>query len=217
MKKFLPLLALCAVVGVLAISPAVQAEDPKSDTWDNDSWGFKVTKPKDNPQWKFLEQSHWKEYFDDSEDKAVFALQKWQSDNLDGNAQKSPPLVSMFAFRYGTQDKIRVGDWEGTPGQGKSFAKALFDAWMKDFKDPKNIKDTDKAEYPFGKVAQFSCYATSKKYGGAFFIRVIIAKADSKNTYEIRVTCPPGEELPKKSGTEIETILRSIKFYEIKK
>lgn len=223
MKKFLPL-ALGAVVAVFlnAVPVQVQAEDPKvdPDLWDDDIFGFKVSKPKGKDQWKFVGRGGWKPIFEQNEDRAVFFLQKWQSDNLEGNPQKSPPLVTMYAMSYETQVKIKVGKWEGTAGQTKGFAKAIFDDVMAtEYKDPKNIAETDKVTYPCGKVAQFSCYAVSRKYSGSFYTRFMVVKGEGNNTFLLRVVCPPKEELldDKHSGKEIEEVLRSIRFYEVKK
>ncbi|KAF0245839.1 MAG: hypothetical protein FD180_1251 [Planctomycetota bacterium] len=220
MKKLLPVIAFLAVATALAVQRPAVAEDPKPDMdlFDNED-GVKVWKPKGKDQWKIVGAGSWDSYFKDA-DGVQFMLLKWAADNKDGDQMKSPPLVRVFAFRYDTQGKFKIGDWEGTPSSTKGFARAIFDKWMADeYKNPKNIQETDKAVYPCGKCYQFSCYGEHKKYGGSHYVRVLVCKKDSKYTYEIRVGCAPGEEKAdgKHSGEEIEQVLKSIQFYDKKK
>ncbi|MCE9582866.1 MAG: hypothetical protein K8T20_10260, partial [Planctomycetes bacterium] len=88
-----------------------------------------------------------------------------------------------------------------------------------EYKNIKNEQETDKVNYPCGSFFQFSCYGEHKKYGGSRYLRIMMCKRDSKDTYQFEVSSAPGEEKmdEKHSGLEIETILKSIKFYEVKK
>lgn len=225
MKKLLPIYAFLAVAATWALMSPVVAEDPKAadmDLFDNDTYGIKIWKPKGKDQWKIVGAGGWKNA--GFENDPLFLLQKWPADNKDGDRQKSPPLVSMYGFRYDTQGKYKIGDWEGTPSSTKGFAKALFDDLMaKQYKNPKNVAETAKHPYPCGTFYEFSCYAEHKKYGGSFYVRVAVVKRDAKDTYLLQVETPPGEELVKgkdgkeRSGAEIEAILQSIKFYDLKK
>lgn len=219
MKKFLPVIAILAAVAALAFQRPVVAEDPKADPdlFDNGS-GVKVWKPKGKDQWKIIGEGGWDTYFKDP-DGVQFMLVKWAADNKDGDMSKSPPLVRMYAFRYDTQGKFKIGDWEGTPSSTKGFARAIFDQVLEnEYKNPKNVQETAKAPYPCGTFYQFSCYGEHKKYGGSHYLRVAIVKKDSKDTYQIGIQCAPGEEKldGKHSGEEIEMVLRSIRFYDKK-
>ncbi|MEK7466793.1 MAG: hypothetical protein AAB074_05190 [Planctomycetota bacterium] len=219
MKKLLPVIAFLAAAAAVALQQPVAAEDPKTDMdlFDNTTYGIKVWKPKGKDQWKIVGEGAWDKDF---AEKGAFILQKWAADNKDGDSSKSPPLVQIYCTRYSTQEKYKIGDWEGTPSSTKGFAKAIYDVWMeREYKNPKNVKETDKVAYPCGSMYAFSCYAEHKKYGGSFFVRLLVCKADGKNTYTFGVYCPPGEEKMdgKHSGEEIELVLKSIKFYDVKK
>ena len=180
--------------------------------------GSRSGKPKGKDQWKIVGEGGWDKFFKDPAG-VQFLFAKWAADNKDGDMQKSPPLVRMYAFKYDTQGKFKIGDWEGTPSSTKGFAKAIFEQVLEnEYKNPKNIQETAKAVYPCGNCYQFSCYGEHKKYGGSHYLRIMICKKDSKDTYQIAVECAPGEEKAdgKHSGEEIETVLKSIKFYDKK-
>ena len=216
MKKYVPLLALCGALVALSIGPRVQAEDPKpdEDSWNNEQFGVKLAKPKGNAQWKFVGEGGWDKFFKET-DGVVFFLAKWQSDNTSGDLSKGQPLVEMYGYRYDTMGKFKIGDWEGSPTSTKGFAKALFEEiTTRDYKNCKNTKETGATTYPCGKMYEFSTYGEHKKYGGSHYLRILICKKDSKHTFQFVVHCAPGEE--KKAGVEIETVMRTIKFYDTK-
>ncbi len=221
MKKFIPVIALMAAAAFVLGSydnPAV-AEDPKQDPdlFDNGD-GVKIWKPKGKDQWKIIGEGGWDTWFKDAGG-VQFMLVKWAADNKDGDLQKSPPLVRMYGVKYDTQGKFKIGDWEGTPSSTKGFAKAIFEQLLdQDYKNPKNVQETAKAVYPCGSCYQFSCYGEHKKYGGSHYLRILICKKDSKDTYQFVVGSAPGEEKMdgKHSGEEIEMVLKSIKFYDKK-
>ncbi|NUN49003.1 MAG: hypothetical protein HUU15_09270 [Candidatus Brocadiae bacterium] len=222
MKKYLPLaLAAGALAAVVLHRPAI-AEDGKpgdTDVFDNDTFGVKVTKPKGKDQWKIVGAGAWEPTWFKDDDGVVFLFTKWAADNPNGDPQKSPPLVRVYGFRYDTMGKFKIGTWEGSPTSTKGFAKALFeDLTTNDYKNLKNTKETAKRSYPCGDFYEFSTYGEHKKYGGSHYLRVMVGKRDSKDTYQLVVACAPGEEKMdgKHSGEEIEMILRSIRYYDKK-
>ncbi|MCE9583371.1 MAG: hypothetical protein K8T20_12870, partial [Planctomycetes bacterium] len=178
MKKLLPVFAILAVAAAIVPQRPAHAEDPKIDTdvFDNDQYGVKIWKPKGKDQWKIVGAGSWDHYFKDSGG-VVFLLTKWAADNKDMDPQKSPPLVQIFGFRYDTQSKLKVGDWEGTPSSTKGFAKAISkQVTEEEYKNIKNEQETDKVNYPCGSFFQFSCYGEHKKYGGSRYLRIMMCK-----------------------------------------
>lgn len=201
----------CAAFAVAAVClmHIATAEPPKpdEDLWNNEVWGLKVWKPKGKPEWKFIGEGALDNYFRGEPDNIAYFLTKWPADNLSGDLQKGYPLIRMWGERYESE----VANQSGTKG----IAKQIFDRVVnEDFKNTKDVKETDKVMYPIGKMYQFSCYGEHRKYGGSHYLRIMVCKKD-KNLWVFVVSCAPGEE--KKAAAEIEGVLKSMATYEIKR
>jgi len=172
----------------------------------------KLSKPKGNAQWKIVGEGGWDNWFK-STDGVVFVMAKWRRQHA-GRSARSRRRWSRCTGSATTRWAASPSESVGLPTSTKGFAKAIFEqVTEKDYKNLKNVSETDKVTYPCGKMYQFSCYGEHKKYGGSHYLRVMVCKRDSHDTYQFVVHCAPGEE--KKSAVrdrddpEVDPVLRS--------